>query len=72
LNRQGPDIGSNYRSVIFCHSPEQEISARASLMREQNSGRYSRIIVTEIVPAAVFWQAEEYHQHYIAKRKGLL
>lgn len=72
LNRQGPDIGSNYRSVIFCHTPEQEITAKASLLEEQNSGHYSQPIVTEISVASTFWQAEEYHQQYIAKRKGLL
>ncbi|ANA41314.1 MULTISPECIES: peptide-methionine (S)-S-oxide reductase MsrA [Geobacter] len=68
LNRQGPDIGTNYRSVIFYHSPDQERAARASLEHEQRSGRHSRPIVTEIVPAATFWWAEEYHQHYLEKR----
>jgi len=70
LNRQGPDIGSNYRSAIFSHSPEQEAAARASLEREQMEGRHRRTIVTEIVPAATFWPAEEYHQQYLAKRGG--
>ena len=70
LNRQGPDIGTNYRSVIFYHSPEQELAARASLEREQQSGRHARPIVTEIAPAATFWWAEEYHQHYLEKRGG--
>ena len=68
LNRQGPDIGSNYRSVIFCHSPEQEVQARSSLAQEEQAGRYRFPIVTEIVPAATFWRAEEYHQQYLAKR----
>jgi len=68
LNRQGPDIGSNYRSVIFCHTPEQEESARASLQLEERSGRHRRPIVTEIAPASTFWRAEEYHQQYLAKR----
>ncbi len=68
LNRQGPDVGSNYRSVIFCHSPEQEAGARASKEREERSGRRHRPIVTQIVPAGVFWRAEEYHQHYVMKR----
>ena len=72
LNRQGPDIGSNYRSVIFFHTPEQEAAAQTSRLKEQNSGRYSRPIVTEISPATTFWQAETYHQQYIAKRKGLI
>ncbi len=68
LNRQGPDIGSNYRSVIFCHTPEQEESARASLQLEERSGRHRRPIVTEVAPASTFWRAEEYHQQYLAKR----
>ncbi len=68
LNRQGPDIGSNYRSVIFCHTPEQEESARASLQLEERSGRHRRPIVTEVAPASTFWRAEEYHQQYLAKQ----
>src|SRR5512136_2358126 len=67
LNRQGPDVGSNYRSVIFCHSPEQAARARASLEREEKSGSYDRPIVTRIDPAATFWRAEEYHQQYVTK-----
>uniref|UniRef100_A0A831U0F8 Peptide methionine sulfoxide reductase MsrA n=1 Tax=Geobacter metallireducens TaxID=28232 RepID=A0A831U0F8_GEOME len=70
LNRQGPDIGTNYRSVIFCHTPEQEAAARLSKEQEERSGRHSRPIVTEIAPAATFWRAEEYHQQYLAKRGG--
>ena len=70
LNRQGPDIGPNYRSVIFCHSTEQEQAARASLEREQRSGRHRRPIVTEIAPAGTFWRAEEYHQQYLERRGG--
>jgi peptide-methionine (S)-S-oxide reductase len=68
LNRQGPDIGSNYRSVIFCHTPEQEEAARRSLEQEERSGRHRRPVVTAIVPASTFWRAEEYHQQYLAKR----
>ncbi|HEY7545898.1 MAG TPA: peptide-methionine (S)-S-oxide reductase MsrA [Blastocatellia bacterium] len=68
LNRQGPDVGSQYRSVIFYHTPEQEAAARASKERLQASGRYSRPIVTEIVPAAEFYRAEEYHQQYFEKQ----
>lgn len=68
LNRQGPDVGTNYRSVIFYHTPAQEEQARASLEREQRAGRHRRPIVTEIAPAATFWRAEEYHQQYLAKR----
>jgi peptide-methionine (S)-S-oxide reductase len=70
LNRQGADVGSNYRSVIFFHNPEQEARARASLAKEEASGMHSGPIVTEIAPAAPFWRAEEYHQQYCA-RHGL-
>ncbi|HSB08631.1 MAG TPA: peptide-methionine (S)-S-oxide reductase MsrA [Blastocatellia bacterium] len=68
LNRQGPDVGSQYRSAIFFHDPQQEAAARASMERVQGSGKYSREIVTEIVPAAQFWEAEDYHQQYLEKR----
>jgi peptide-methionine (S)-S-oxide reductase len=68
LNRQGPDIGSNYRSAIFFHTEAQQQAAHASLNKEERSGRYARPIVTEITPAGVFWPAEEYHQQYLAKR----
>lgn len=67
-NRQGPDIGSQYRSAIFFHSPQQEAEARASKEHLDNSGQYSKPIVTEIVPAATFFVAEEYHQQYLEKR----
>jgi peptide-methionine (S)-S-oxide reductase len=67
FNRQGPDFGSQYRSVIFYHTPEQEAAARASKERLQRSGRYKRDIVTEIEPAAQFYRAEEYHQQYFEK-----
>ncbi|NLM30360.1 MAG: peptide-methionine (S)-S-oxide reductase MsrA [Methanomicrobiales archaeon] len=68
LNRQGPDIGSQYRSVIFYHTPEQEAEARASKQDMEHSGRFGRPIVTAIEPAGTFWRAEEYHQQYLAKR----
>ncbi len=68
LDRQGPDVGSNYRSVIFCHNEEQEAKARSSLKKEESSGSYSRPLVTQIVSAGIFWRAEEYHQHYLSKR----
>ena len=68
LNRQGPDTGSQYRSAIFFHTPEQEAVARASKEELERSGRQRRPIVTEILPAAEFWPAEEYHQCYLAKR----
>ena len=65
-NRQGPDVGTQYRSVIFYHTPEQESAARASVNRAQ--GRFRRPIVTEVVPATTFYRAEDYHQQYLAKR----
>jgi peptide-methionine (S)-S-oxide reductase len=68
LNRQGPDVGTQYRSAIFYHSPEQEAAARASKDRLAQSGAFRRPIVTEIVPAAEFWEAEDYHQQYLEKR----
>lgn len=68
LNRQGPDIGTQYRSAIFFHSPEQERLARASKEKMQASGKFRRPIVTEITPASTFYPAEDYHQKYLAKR----
>jgi len=67
-NRQGPDVGTQYRSVIFFHTPEQEAAAKASRDALEKSGTYRRPIVTEIVPAPEFWRAEEYHQQYLEKR----
>lgn len=68
LNRQGWDIGDNYRSVIFTHSGEQHRAALASLAAEDASGRHRRRIVTQVQPAPAFWRAEEYHQQYLEKR----
>lgn len=68
VNRQGPDVGSQYRSVIFYHSEAQKQAAEASKARLAASGRFSRPIATEIVPASDFWRAEEYHQRYLEKR----
>ncbi|MFY9608938.1 MAG: peptide-methionine (S)-S-oxide reductase MsrA [Blastocatellia bacterium] len=68
LNRQGPDVGAQYRSAIFFHSPEQSAAARASKAALQQSGKYKRPIVTEITPAPEFYRAEEYHQQYLEKR----
>jgi peptide-methionine (S)-S-oxide reductase len=68
LNRQGPDWGTQYRSVIFYHTPEQEAAARASKQKMQDSGRFRRPLVTQIAPAAQFYRAEEYHQRYLEKR----
>ena len=66
LNRQGPDIGTQYRSVIFYHSPEQKAAAEKSKI--DLSGHFNRPIVTQIEPARNFWRAEEYHQRYLEKR----
>ena len=68
LNRQGPDVGDQYRSAIFYHSPEQEAAAVASKQRMDAAGRFRRPIVTEITPASAFYVAEEYHQQYLEKR----
>ena len=68
LNRQGPDVGSQYRSAIFHHGEEQRVAAEAAKARWYRSGRWPRPIVTEIAPAPEFWRAEEYHQRYLEKR----
>jgi len=68
LNRQGPDIGSQYRSAIFYQSPEQESAAKASKLKLQEAGKFSKPIVTEITPAKEFYRAEDYHQQYLEKR----
>jgi len=68
LNRQGPDFGTQYRSAIFFHDAQQEAAARASKEKLESSGRYKRPIVTQIIPAAEFYRAEEYHQQYLEKR----
>ena len=70
MNRQGPDVGSQYRSAIFYHTPQQEAAARASKDKLNSSGMFKRPIVTEITPASEFCMAEEYHQQYVAKRGG--
>jgi peptide-methionine (S)-S-oxide reductase len=67
LNRQGPDVGEQYRSAVFFHSPEQEAAATAVKLRLEEEGGFRRPIVTEISPAARFWRAEEYHQRYFEK-----
>jgi peptide-methionine (S)-S-oxide reductase len=68
VDGQGPDIGSQYRSSIFFHSPEQEAAARASKAQLEKSGKFRRPIATEIVPAVAFYPAEDYHQQYLEKR----
>jgi peptide-methionine (S)-S-oxide reductase len=70
VNRQGPDFGKQYRTVIFFHSPEQEAIARKSKADLEKSGRFRKPIATVIEPAQTFWRAEEYHQRYLEK-KGL-
>lgn len=69
LNRQGPDRGEQYRSVIFYHTPEQESAARRSKQKLQMSGRYDKDIVTQIQPASAYWLAKEEHQQYFEKKK---
>ncbi|GMR12096.1 MAG: peptide-methionine (S)-S-oxide reductase MsrA [Gemmatimonadota bacterium] len=70
LNRQGADVGTQYRSAIFYHSDEQEQAALASLAALEASGRHSGAVVTEIIAAADFFRAEEYHQRFFDKRSG--
>jgi len=67
LNRQGPDIGSQYRSVIFYHSESQQLAARKAIDEENNSGRWPQALVTQLETAPAFWPAEEYHQRYLEK-----
>ena len=66
-NRQGPDVGAQYRSAVFFHTPEQEKSARAAVEQLTGSGVFKRPIVTQIVAAPEWWPAEEYHQKYFEK-----
>jgi peptide-methionine (S)-S-oxide reductase len=68
VNRQGPDVGSQYRSVIFFHTAEQEAAAKASKEKLGKSGKFKRPIVTQIVAAPTFYRAEDYHQQYLEKR----
>jgi peptide-methionine (S)-S-oxide reductase len=68
LNRQGPDVGTQYRSAIFFHSPEQQRLAEESKETLKKSGRFRRPIVTEITEATAFYPAEDYHQRYLEKR----
>ena len=67
LNRQGPDVGIQYRSVIFYHNDEQKEIAEKSKQKLDKSGQYDRPVVTEIVPTPIFYKAEEYHQKYFKK-----
>ena len=66
-NRQGPDVGTQYRSVVFYYTPEQKAAAEASIAQLTASHHFSRPIVTQVVQATDFWKAEDYHQHYLDK-----
>ena len=68
VNRQGPDFGTQYRTAIFFHTPEQEAAAKASKEALEKSHRYSKPIATQIVPVEKFYLAEDYHQQYLEKR----
>jgi len=70
LNRQGPDVGTQYRSAVFTHSPEQARVAEEKKAEAQASGRYRKPVVTSIEPAQTFWPAEDYHQRYFEKHGG--
>ena len=70
LNRQGPDVGTQYRSAIFTYDDGQAEAAHASKAAANASGHFGAPIVTEVTPAGPFWRAEEYHQQYIGKRRG--
>ena len=68
VDRQGPDFGTQYRSAIFFHTPEQEAAAKKSKAALNASRKFSKPIATEVTPAGPFWKAEEYHQRYLEKR----
>lgn len=68
LNRQGPDVGDSYRSVIFYHNEDQKKAAEEKIAEITKSKKYSDPVVTQVVPASTFWHAEEYHQQYLHKR----
>ncbi|OPY31805.1 MAG: methionine sulfoxide reductase A [Methanomassiliicoccales archaeon PtaU1.Bin124] len=70
VNRQGVDVGSQYRSVIFYYDEEQRAEAERSKKEMETSGRFRRAIATQIVPATMFWRAEDYHQRYFEKNKN--
>ncbi|WP_165231524.1 peptide-methionine (S)-S-oxide reductase MsrA [Aquisphaera insulae] len=70
LNRQGPDVGTQYRSAVFYHDEAQRLAAEAMKQRLHAEAVFGRPIVTQIVPAATFWMAEEYHQKYVQKHGG--
>lgn len=72
VNRQGADVGSQYRTAIFTFDADQDAVARESRHGQDASGRYARPVATEITPAGPFWRAEEYHQRYLAKRQSAM
>lgn len=67
VNRQGPDVGTQYRSAVYVHDAEQQAAATASKQRQDQAGRHSQPIATEITEASTFWTAEDYHQRYFEK-----
>lgn len=69
VDRQGPDVGENYRSAIFYHSPEQKEAAENIIAEVNESGKYKDPVATKVEPASTFWPAEDYHQQYIAKQQ---
>ncbi len=71
LNRQGPDVGTQYRSAIFYHNEKQKKAATASKNKLEKSGKYKKPIMTQIVPVSDFYKAEEYHQKYFEKKGAL-
>jgi peptide-methionine (S)-S-oxide reductase len=68
LNRQGPDVGTQYRTVVFTHSDDQRKAAEKAKEALQQSGKFRAPVVTQITPASTFWIAEDYHQQYLEKR----
>jgi peptide-methionine (S)-S-oxide reductase len=68
INQQGPDVGDNYRSVVFYHNGEQKKIAESKIDELNKSGKFNKPIATQLVPASTFWHAEEYHQQYLHKR----
>jgi peptide-methionine (S)-S-oxide reductase len=72
VNRQGPDIGTQYRSAIFPHDDEQKAAAEKAVAALDASGRFRKPVATRIENSATFWEAEDYHQQYVAKKRGRL
>lgn len=70
MNRQGPDVGSQYRSAIFFHAAEQRLLAEQSIQQLESQRSYRSPVVTQVVAAATFWRAEEYHQQYVLKKRS--